>query len=181
MTKDSIVWHNLPPQEPPSPLKQWLYFTGSTTKVLQNYPTTTILHFEKQQQNHLKRSSWLICHNQPWLYAISHIPNLTLKQRPPHISKHAPLGSWIFQNPTTQRTIHSFCIITANHAIYPTITRHNPHPKPPIIWGRRSSIPNHPTPAIELWEFFIHPPIKSPPPTTQPQHHPITADKNHEN
>ena len=87
----------------------------------------------------LVRQVYLLCDDQPWVYARTVIPRTTLtgyERRLAHL-RTRPLGEVLFADPSMRRGAVEIACLTSREPVFHMATRRLASP-PAVIWGRRS-------------------------------------------
>ncbi len=87
----------------------------------------------------LVRQVYLLCDDQPWVYARTVIPRTTLtgpERRLAHL-RTRPLGEVLFADPSMRRGAVEIACLTPREPVFHMATRRLASP-PAVIWGRRS-------------------------------------------
>jgi chorismate lyase len=108
----------------------------------------------------LVREVYLLCHQQPFVYARSIIPQKTLKTNRACLGKLGtrPLGEILFSSPSVKRGKIYVSHFEENHTLYKkmAITKNNFSATNPSFWGRRSLFFLQSNPML-VSEIFIAP------------------------
>lgn len=103
----------------------------------------------------LVRQVYLLCGDQPWVFARTVIPPNTLKGKQRRLARlgQKPLGAVLFADKSMQRTEMEVACITGDQQLYRMATHHLTQVNQPI-WGRRSVFFLHRHPLL-VSEIFL--------------------------
>ncbi|MFK5914169.1 MAG: chorismate lyase [Woeseiaceae bacterium] len=160
-------------QRIPEDISFWLFDEGSLTrKIIQHCNSRFSVKVLSQQwqrpmlneahrlgvhpEHHaLIREVLLYCDNQPWVFARSVLPRITLTGRRRFLGKlgSRPLGEILFSDPNIEREALEVAEIKINQRMYQCATAHMNN-KPNSLWARRSVFYLHKKPLL-VNEVFL--------------------------
>ncbi len=147
-------WHR---SRLPAPLRDWLFYAGSLTRRVQRacpgpFRVEVLSQsWERPMHNEacrlglrharlaLVRQVYLLCDEQPWVFARTVIPRTTLRGRCRVLARLGtrPLGAVLFADPGLQRDEMEVCSIRRGQALFDLATRRS-GTRCETLWGRRS-------------------------------------------